>query len=206
VDTRAEVPVAIHGRDRAVDLFEGDPAQPVDDVVVVQFEPVGDGRFLPVAGGGSTKPRRPLPFPFTDDSAGRSTMRRTLAGLVLAIGLAAPLQAQDADIEGVIQGQIDAFLADDFATAFGFASPAIRGIFRDPDRFGTMVREGYPMVWRPAEVTFLDLEERSGRVVQKVLIRDREGALHVLAYQMLQTETGWQINGVSILRAPGLSA
>jgi hypothetical protein len=133
-------------------------------------------------------------------------MRRTLAVLVLALGLAGPLQSQDAGIEGVIRGQIDAFLVDDFATAFGYASPAIRGIFRDPDRFGTMVREGYPMVWRPAEVTFLDREEQGGTVVQRVLIRDQEGALHVLAYQMLQTETGWQINGVSLLRGTDLSA
>lgn len=133
-------------------------------------------------------------------------MRRTVAGLVLALVLGAPLLAQDADIEGVIRGQIEAFLADDFDAAFAFASPAIKGIFGDPDRFGTMVREGYPMVWRPAEVTFLGLEDRGGATIQKVLIRDQDGALHVLAYQMLRTETGWQINGVSILRASDRSA
>ena len=133
-------------------------------------------------------------------------MRRILAGLVLAIGLAGAAPAQQAEIQNVIQGQIDAFLVDDFDAAFTYASPAIKRIFQNPSRFGSMVREGYPMVWRPSDVTFLELEESGRAMVQKVLIRDQDGALHVLAYQMIPTEEGWQINGVQILQAPDLSA
>ena len=36
----------------------------------------------------------------------------------------------------------------------------IQGMFGTPARFGLMVRNGYPMVWRPAEVEFLSVEER----------------------------------------------
>ena len=133
-------------------------------------------------------------------------MRRMLLSLVIAVGLAGPAPAQQAEIEAVIRSQIEAFLADDFATAFTYASPAIKRMFGDPGRFGSMVRQGYPMVWRPADVTFLDLEERGGTMIQRVLIRDGDGALHVLAYQMIATEDGWQINGVQILQAPELSA
>jgi hypothetical protein len=105
-----------------------------------------------------------------------------------------------------IQGQIDAFLADDFATAFTFASPAIKGIFGTSDRFGSMVRQGYPMVWRPGSVRYLDLEDRAGALYQKVLITDAQGVPHLLEYQMIETAEGWQINGVRIIPAPEVGA
>jgi hypothetical protein len=53
-------------------------------------------------------------------------------------------------IETTIQNQLNAFIADDFATAFTFASPNIKGIFGTPENFGAMVTQGYPMVHRPA--------------------------------------------------------
>ena len=83
-------------------------------------------------------------------------MRRGLLGAVLLAALGSGAGAQDAQgaIREVISDQIAAFEADDFATAFGFASPAIREMFGTPDRFGRMVREGYPMVWRPGGVRF----------------------------------------------------
>lgn len=134
-------------------------------------------------------------------------MRAMLLGLVMSAALALPVAADDkSDITGVIQRQIDAFLAEDVATAFSFASPGIKRLFGTPDRFGSMVREGYPMVWRPADVRYLDLKTEGGFPVQQVLITDEAGATHVLEYQMLQTESGWQIGGVRILRAPGVGA
>ena len=56
----------------------------------------------------------------------------------------------------MISEQIDALRADDFATAFTFASPGIQRMFGSPARFGAMVREGYPMVRRPRDVRFLE--------------------------------------------------
>lgn len=64
---------------------------------------------------------------------------------------------REAAIRGVIGSQLDAFEADDVDRAFGFASNGIRGMFGTPERFGQMVREGYPMVWRPGEVRYLEL-------------------------------------------------
>ncbi|MEM0949845.1 MAG: DUF4864 domain-containing protein [Pseudomonadota bacterium] len=131
----------------------------------------------------------------------------TSLAIVFAL-LTGPAFAQESDpeIPGVIQSQIDAFLQDDFATAFGFASPGIKRFFGSPDRFGQMVRQGYPMVWRPGDVQFLDQEPKDGAIHQKVLITDRAGVQHVLDYQMIPTDEGWQINGVQILRAPGVGA
>ena len=109
-------------------------------------------------------------------------------------------------IEATINRQIEAFRADDFATAFTFASPGIQGMFGTSDRFGAMVRQGYPMVWRPSEIEYLDLENRSGVLFQKVLVRDASGAAHVLEYQMIRVDEAWRINGVVLLRAPGVGA
>lgn len=131
-------------------------------------------------------------------------MTRILMTLALALMLAGPAKAQSEAIEGVIGAQIEAFRADDFGAAFDFASPTIRNIFRTPENFGRMVQQGYPMVWRPAEVQYLALEPRGGQMVQRVLVTDQNGGLHVLEYYMIQTENGWQIDGVSLLPAPDI--
>ncbi|WP_319546209.1 DUF4864 domain-containing protein [Ruegeria conchae] len=126
-------------------------------------------------------------------------MRRLLLAVSLSAGLASGAFAQNAEIEANISAQIQAFKADDFATAFTFASPNIQRLFGDPDNFGVMVRRGYPMVWRPAEVRFLELREISGALWQKVMITDGDGRVHLLDYQMIQQEGRWKINGVQLL-------
>lgn len=134
-------------------------------------------------------------------------MRRWMSGLVFgAMMVAQPAAAQDAAIRGVIGAQVEAFLADDFERAFTYASPAIRRIFGTPERFGRMVREGYPMVYRPREVRYLDLRTVAGRLWQRVMMTDAEGRIHFLDYEMVETPEGWQINAVQILRdaAPGV--
>lgn len=132
---------------------------------------------------------------------------RWILALVLAIGLVGAANTAKADaIQDVIGGQIEAFKADDFATAFSFASPTIKRLFGTPERFGAMVRQGYPMVWRPADVQYLGQEERGAFTYQTILIQDAEGTFHALEYEMIPTETGWQINGVRFVQPPGLSA
>lgn len=133
-------------------------------------------------------------------------MRNWMLAVVLAVGMVSAVAAQDTDIEGVIGSQIEAFQADDFVGAFEFAHPSIRNIFRTPENFGRMVTEGYPMVWRPAEVTYLELRDVGGDLWQKVQIVDSDGAVHLLDYRMVQTPEGWKINGVQLLEAPGVSA
>lgn len=126
-----------------------------------------------------------------------------VAGVVLWAGVVA---AQETDIRGVISNQITAFQADDFGAAFGFASPNIKGIFGSPERFGAMVRQGYPMVHRPEEVRYLGLRMEAGRQVQRVMIRDGAGRVHFLDYEMIEAEGGWQINGVRLLPPQGAGA
>ena len=68
-----------------------------------------------------------------------------------------------------------------------------------------MVRNGYPMVWRPGEVKFLDLHPREGGLWQNVLITDQAGAVHLLDYEMVPTRDGIRIGGVDLLKQPYIS-
>jgi len=112
---------------------------------------------------------------------------------------AAAQDTAEAGIETTIRRQFDAFLSDDVATAFTFASPTIKGMFGTPERFGAMVRNGYPMVWRPSDVRFLELRNVAGGLWQRVMVTDQAGRVHLLDYQMIETAEGWQINGVQLL-------
>lgn len=133
-------------------------------------------------------------------------MIRFVLAFVLALALTGPARAQDAAIQTVIGDQIEAFKVDDFAKAFTYASPAIRRIFGTPERFGLMVRQGFPMVWRPADVQYLDQVVRGGLTYQKVLIKDGSGTLYTLEYEMIPVSEGWQINGVQFLVDPPVAA
>lgn len=135
-------------------------------------------------------------------------MRALIFGVLSAFLLfAAPkAEAQAADIQGIITSQIEAFKADDFETAFTFAHPRIQGMFRNPGNFGRMVTQGYPMVWRPADVRYLPLREKNGFTFQDVEIVDEKGQVFVLEYAMAQTSDGWRIAGVRILENNAYSA
>lgn len=130
-----------------------------------------------------------------------------LIALCALILWACTASAQGADpIEDVIGSQLNAFNDREIDTAWGFASPNIQRLFGNSGNFGAMVQQGYPMVWDNAEVTYLDRREIAGQQVQKVLIRDARGGLHLLEYAMIETAQGWRINGVAILPAPDLGA
>jgi len=129
-------------------------------------------------------------------------MRHLLISLVLALGLFSGMaQAQSEEIEATISAQIEAFRSDDFDRAFTYASPGIQSMFRTSENFGLMVRRGYPMVWRPSKVRYLNLRETDGRFWQRVEIIDAKGNSHFFGYEMVQLETGWKINGVQRVEA-----
>ncbi len=136
-------------------------------------------------------------------------MRLRLCGVLLAGVLALPVFADETrnpGIEATIQGQFDAFVAQDVTGAFSFASPMIKGIFGTAENFGTMVQQGYPMVWNPANVRMLELRTVAGNLWQRVLVTDQGGRTHLLDYQMVETPEGWQINGVQLLPDAGVGA
>lgn len=132
----------------------------------------------------------------------KGLMAMGLVGALVLPALSLPVLAQEGPIRETIQRQIEAFQADDFARAFTFASPTIKGIFGTPENFGAMVKNGYPMVHRPAEVEMGELREIAGNLWQRVRIVDQAGRAWALDYMMIETAEGWQINAVQILPAP----
>jgi Domain of unknown function (DUF4864) len=133
-------------------------------------------------------------------------MRNSLFVLMVAACLAGPAAAQEEPIQRTIQSQLDAFVKDDFATAFTFASPMIKGMFGTAENFGMMVTQGYPMVHRPSGVKMLELRTVAGNLWQRVMITDVEGRTHLLDYMMVETPDGWQINAVQLLPSPDVGA
>ncbi|WP_421996351.1 DUF4864 domain-containing protein [Reyranella sp.] len=127
-----------------------------------------------------------------------------LLATLLAVGTggAAPAVAQDVSpadrtaIQGVIQSQVDAFRRDDGADAFGYASPAIRGMFGSPDLFMEMVRQGYRPVYRPQVFDFREIVLLNGEITQKVHVVGPDGRPVTAFYPMTRLPDGtWRING-----------
>jgi Domain of unknown function (DUF4864) len=137
---------------------------------------------------------------------------RSLLRLLAAFALAASFAAQAAPvskgdtkkIRSVIQAQLDAFARDDAQRAFSYAAPGIRKMFGTPERFLAMVREGYPVVYRPASVGFLAPEANGATVIQAVEMADGEGTLWVAVYQLERQRGGaWRITGCELMPSDG---
>jgi hypothetical protein len=131
--------------------------------------------------------------------------------LFLLAGLAGiPAQAQQAVTEdpagmakGVIEQQITAFLNDDAATAYSFASPEIKSVFPNADRFFEMVKKSYAPVYRPGNYAFgRNKVSPDGLVAfQEVLISAPDGKDWAVYYELKRQKDGnFAINGVRIKR------
>ena len=138
--------------------------------------------------------------------------RRSLALAMLA-AMAAPLRAANdvaaADAKAVralIEAQLAAFASDDANKAYSYAAPAIQTMFGNADHFLAMVRESYPVVYRPASVAFLQPEWIDGKLVQRVQMSDASGAPWIVVYELeRQADHTWRIAGCVAGRSQGRS-
>lgn len=121
---------------------------------------------------------------------------------------AADLTERDAKaVRAVVEAQLQALAADDAVRAFSFASPAIRSQFGDAATFITMVRQGYPVLIRPAATAFFQPEAVAGEVIQVVQLRDTTGRLWLATYQLQrQADQRWRINGCAVTPDAGKSS
>jgi hypothetical protein len=129
----------------------------------------------------------------------------TLAGLAPAPAAAEPVSAADTKaVRAVVEGQLAAFADDDGQRAFSYASPSIRAMFGNPERFMAMVRGSYPVVYRPSAVVFLHPAWVQGQLVQGVHLTDAEGALWLAVYSLeRQGDNSWRINGCTVQPSAG---
>ncbi|MCW9042665.1 MAG: DUF4864 domain-containing protein [Pseudopelagicola sp.] len=123
--------------------------------------------------------------------------------LVLTMMLwGAVAHASERGIAQVIGAQMQAFRAGEIAEAFSYASPGLQRFFGSSERFGEMVRSGYPEVWQPGAVRLVERREIGGRLWQKVLVEDGAGVMHLFDYQMVEQDGAWRINAVRRLPFP----
>lgn len=106
-------------------------------------------------------------------------------------------------IRGVIEAQLEAFRRDDGQTAFSYASPTIKGIFGTPERFMSIVRTGYPAVYRPQVTEFRKLHQEGSTLVQEIRFIGPDGKAVIALYSLVKTPEGsWLIDGVVVVPAP----
>ena len=119
---------------------------------------------------------------------------------------ATPLSdAEVAAVRAAVQGQLDAFAANDAAKAFSFAAPNVRNRMGTAERFMAMVRAGYPVVYRPASVGFLVPQRLAdGTVVQRAQMTDARGEAWLAVYTLQrQKNKAWRISGCDVQPATG---
>lgn len=107
-------------------------------------------------------------------------------------------------VRGVIDAQLAAFAAGDAERTFSYASNGIRSQFGNAARFMAMVQGSYPMVVRPAAVSYLQPQMSDGRVLQMLQLRDGEGRSWVASYRLAwQAKAGWRIEACVVVADSG---
>ena len=108
----------------------------------------------------------------------------------------------EGDIINVVKLQLEAFQQDDFETAYSFASPIIKQLFKNADEFKRMVKSGYQAVYRPRSVNFGPVELIDGVPVLIVYLIDPDGIFVTATYTMQKQDNGeWLINGCILNKA-----
>jgi hypothetical protein len=115
---------------------------------------------------------------------------------LLPTAQAAVSSAQVQQVQRLVRAQLDAFAADDAPRAFSYAAASIQQMFGTPEVFLQMVRTSYPVVYRPASVTFLTPKPDGPGIVQPVHMTDAAGASWLALYRLVQLEDkSWRIAG-----------
>lgn len=128
---------------------------------------------------------------------------RILVPLVLLMALLMhPAEAADASAaQSVIRAQEQALARDDGATAYAQAAPEIQALFPSVDIFMSMVKSGYPPVYRHRSFEFGAAQVEDGSIAQRVHIVDAEGEAWEALYTLrTQPDGSLRITGCSLLK------
>lgn len=138
-----------------------------------------------------------------DRSIARFFMLMAMALAAASVHLAAaaaPLSPQqEQKVREVIVAQMAAFAIDDADRAFETATPAVREAIGSSGRFMAMVRGAYPMVYRPASVSFHKPDSDEGTVLQLVEIKDENDKSWLALFALeQQPDQSWRISGCMV--------
>ncbi len=106
------------------------------------------------------------------------------------------------EVRTVVETQLAALPAGDFATAYGLAARGIRRQF-DERLFAAMIRRGYPALLRPG-ASDLGVVRDNGKGTAQIIVTltDRQNRSTVYRYWLEQEEDGWRISGVVLEQKP----
>ena len=107
------------------------------------------------------------------------------------------------EVRFTISSQIDAFKENDVKKAYTFAAPNIQAQFPNPDIFGLMVRNGYPVIWNPKNYKFTSFKDLGNRCIQQVLFQSYDGSLETYDYLLEKDGNLWKIAGVLTVNSAG---
>ena len=107
------------------------------------------------------------------------------------------------EVQEIISSQIDAFKQNDIKKAYTFAAPNIQAQFPSPEIFGLMVRNGYPVIWKPKSFKFTRFKDLGNRCIQRVLFQSYNGSLETYDYILEKDDNLWKIAGVLSINLAG---
>ena len=106
------------------------------------------------------------------------------------------------EVRAVVQGQLAALRAGDFATAYGYAAAGIKERF-DDEVFAAMIRRGYPALLQAREAELGMVHDHAGEYAEvTVSVRDRQKHTVTYRYRLVHEEEGWRIAGVTLEPRP----
>lgn len=133
------------------------------------------------------------------------------AGLVTVSLLASPVRAEDAAAaseawQGVITSQIEAFRHKDAPGAFQYASAAFQTSFPSAEAFFVaIIGSGYAPIMESRSHTFGTFQMLGeSSVLQEVKLVGNDQSLYEAFYQLTEETGGWRVQGVQLLKQPGL--
>jgi Domain of unknown function (DUF4864) len=105
------------------------------------------------------------------------------------------------DIKTVIESQLNAFAVDDGSKALTYAAPLVKQIFKTPEQFMAMVKQGYQPVYRNNARLFGGVFlDGLGRPSMRVVLTGADGKRYEALYAMEKQDDGsWKIAGCTIL-------
>ena len=106
-------------------------------------------------------------------------------------------------VRTTISSQIEAFKENNIEKAFTFAAPNIQAQFSNPEVFGLMVKNGYPIIWRPKSFKFTKFQDLGNQSIQRVLFQSHDGRLKTYDYILEKYDDLWKIAGVLTINLAG---
>ncbi len=123
------------------------------------------------------------------------------AGAAEPVMRLSPKQVRE-EVRTVVQGQLAALRAGDFATAYGYAAAGLKARF-DDQVFAAMIRRGYPLLLQAKEAELGVVHDRDGELAEvTVSVRDRQKHPVVYRYVLVHEPEGWRITAVTLEQRP----